>query len=111
MPDAEARPHYPSDDDRKWMRQRMDETGIGAEQLADAVGLTRQAIYLIVNGTTKSTAEWSAIVSTLGGTPPSGEPIVVDDRLRKLMKKWPTLSEPDKQLVEQLAERLGDKRS
>jgi predicted transcriptional regulator len=110
MPEPEDRPYFPTDDDRAWMRKRMDDTGIGVQQLAEAVKVSRQAIYYILNGSTHSTTEWSGIVEKLGGTPPSGEPVVVDARLRKIMKKWPTLSEADKQMVEQLTERLGLKK-
>jgi hypothetical protein len=110
MSEPEDRPHFPSDEDRAWMRQRMDETGIGAEALADAIGLTRQAIYMIRDGKTRSTGAWSAIVAKLGGTPPSGVPVPPDARLHKIIRKWRTLSEADKQLVDQLTERLGLKK-
>lgn len=111
MSDPDERPYFPSDDDRDWMRQRMEQTGITALQLAKAAGVTRQAIYFILDGKTRSTTAWTDIVTTLGGKPPGGEPPVADVRLRRLIGKWPTLSEADKQLVEQLTERLGLKKT
>lgn len=110
MPESEERLFYPSDDDRAWMQRRMDETGISVQQLADAVHTSRQSIYQIRDGITKGTTLWPAIVGTLGGFPPSGAPIVLDERLRKIVNDWSTLPEDDRQLVEQLMDRLVAKK-
>lgn len=108
MSGGNRRPHYLDPVEREWIAQRMSDSGISAQQLATAIGRTRQSIRLILNGTTQATRDWSAIVATLGGDPPGGARISVDDdRLRNIILRWPDMSEEDKRLTELIAKRLG----
>lgn len=80
-------------------------------ELAKRAGMTRQNIYLLLDGSATFTYEWPAIVAALGGTPPSGILPLIDDRLREIIRRWPDLSEADKLIVEQMARRFGARKS
>lgn len=108
---SEVIPHYLTDDDRKWLRQRIEEQGIKKPELARRVGVTRQTIYYLLSGEIGSSLDWAAIVSAVGGTPPSGHPPVTDPRLKELVRMWPSLSDDDRRLIETTAKRLATKKS
>lgn len=108
--DDERIQHHLTKEDREWMKRRMKERGVGARALGASIGQTRQAIYLLLNGTTKATYDWALIVSALGGTPPSGTPPITDERLREFVRRWPEFSEDDKRLAEAIARRFGAKK-
>jgi len=104
-----GRQHYLTDDDRLWIRRRLTERKLGVADFAKQIGMTRQGVYLIMRGKTERCEDWPRLVATLGGEPPSGVPILLDDNLRKIVKHWPELSEATREMVAQLIVRLRDK--
>jgi len=115
MPDSkEQQPRTPyrvTKEDKAWIERRLADRKWTRAELARRAGMTRQNLYLLLNGTASWTYEWAAIVAALGGTPPSGVAPLIDDRLRELIRRWPELSEADKALVEQIARRFGTKKA
>ena len=100
--------HDVSDDDRAWMRQRMEERSIGMVKLAKLVGISRQALYQLLNGETRHSWQWAAIVKHLGGKPPSAKP-TDDERLTEIMRRWPEMTDDDRALVLATVLRLAKK--
>lgn len=96
--------------DRDWVKRRVAEKRTSVAAIAKAVGMTRQNLYQLLDGTQHATYEWAALVSTLGGTPPSGVPPITDERLLGIVRRWPELSEADKAFVEQFTRRLHGKK-
>ena len=111
MPKHESmkRQYFLSAEDKAWMKQRMTERKMGVAQLAKAVGMSRQNVYLML-GAARHTWDWDVVVSVLGGTPPGGTPVALDDRLAELVRRWPELSEADRSMIENLARRLVGKK-
>lgn len=109
--DGARRPYHVSPEDKGWVRKRLNEKKMSKAELAKRAGMTRQNIYLLLDGEATFTYEWPAIVAALGGTPPSGVLPLIDDRLREIIRRWPDLSETDKLMVEQMARRFGAKKS
>lgn len=111
-PEGEKRPHYLSPEDKEWVRRRAKERGLSLPTVAKAAGMTRQNLYLILSPKGAGfTFEWSAIVSFLGGTPPSGVPPIEDVRLQEIIRRWPELTEADRAMIEQVAKRLSVKKA
>lgn len=103
-------PHYLTDADREWLRQRLIERAMTRSGLARLVGVTRQTIYLLISGRLTSTSHWDAIVGVVGGTPPNGHSVIEDPRLAELVQIWPEISDEDRHLLEMTARRLATKR-
>jgi len=104
-----GRQRYLTDEDRVWIRKRLSERKLGVTDFARQLGMTRQGVYLILRGKTERCEDWPRLVATLGGTPPSGEPIQLDENLRKIVKHWPELSDATREMLAQLIVRLRDK--
>lgn len=96
-------------EDKIWALNRLHEKRMTRAALAREVGMTRQNMYLLLDpdGGAKRSALWPRIVEVLGGTPPSGIPAVLDERLREIQLRWNELTEQDKILIEELARRLS----
>jgi len=110
-PNDERRQHHLSNEDREWIKRRMKERRISVAALGKAIGQTRQAVYLLLDGTTKATYDWNAIVVALGGTPPSGTPPITDERLRSVVRRWPELSEEEKRLMEAMSKTFSTRKT
>lgn len=103
------RQYYISPEDKAWALKRLKERGLNKAQLAKLVGMKRQGIYWLFDRATHSW-DWPTIVAALGGTPPSGIPMIPDERLRTIIRRWPEMSEADRQLMEQMSTRFGAKK-
>jgi hypothetical protein len=103
----EPEPHRISEEDREWIRRRLKERKMSVRALGDALGQTRQAIYLVLDGTTRTTEVWPQMVKALGGTPPSGPPPITDERLKEIVRRWQILDDEARKLVHDLAKRLS----
>lgn len=100
--------HYVTDDEKKWARERLDTTKIGIAKLAKICGVSRQAMYQLLDGEVRNVSYWPVIVKALGGTP--GAAVSVHDaRLQEIIRRWPELSDDDRALVEATALRLSRK--
>lgn len=97
--------HDLTDEDRDWIRRRVAELRTSRAAIARKAGMSRQNFYQLLDGKQSSTNDWHAIVAALGGTPPSGMPPITDARLATVVRRWPELSEEDKQIVELIAKR------
>ena len=102
--------HFLTDDDRAWIVRRLDERKMSRAALARAVGMTRQNMYLMLNGKVAHTTDWEAIVAALGGTPPAGQPLITDERLRNIVRRWPDMSESDRALVHTVVARVHQRK-
>lgn len=93
-------------EDRAWVAERLAARGWKRGTLAKRIGMTRQNIYKLLDGSQKRTLAWPAIVEALGGTPPGGVPqILRDPRLRELVTRWQEIPEADRVIIAMLAKR------
>lgn len=100
--------HFVTDDEKQWVRRRLEETNYGVANLAKFCGVTRQAIYQLIDGKVRNIVYWPEILIALGtgsGKSPSGD----DARLQEIIRRWPDLSDEDRALVEATALRLSRK--
>lgn len=100
--------HFVTDDDKHWMRARLEETKIGVAKLAKICGVSRQAMYGVRDGDVRNITYWPLIVRALGGD--GGKTASANDaRLQEIIRRWPELSEDDHVLLETTARRLSRK--
>lgn len=102
--------HFLTTDDREWIVRRLADKRMSKAALARAVGMTRQNMYLMLNGEVAHTTDWPEIVAVLGGTPPGGSPPITDERLRAIVRSWSDMSEADRALTHEVIARLRAKK-
>jgi hypothetical protein len=93
------------------LRAQLEVLGIGPKELADEVGVTRQAIYQLQNGGTRDSYQWDAIVKAIkkrGGSAPRGRK-PDDDRFREFTELWPDMTSEDHEVLIATARRLTKK--
>lgn len=100
--------HFVTDDEKKWAREQMEKLGISVPKLAKIGGVTRQAIYNLLDGEVRNITYWPPIAKALGGDTGKSPP-VDDARLQEIIRRWPELSDDDRALVEATARRLSRK--
>ena len=105
-PNGKRPPHHLSPEDREWLQRRIDDRGFSVPQIAERIGVKRQTLYYLLSGRTQSFSRWPELIAAVGGTPPSGIPVVLDERLKEIARRWPELSEADKAWVEQFVRRV-----
>lgn len=90
------------------MRARMAELDIGPQKLGDKVGVSRQAIYQLLNGPTRDSLIWHKVEKALGRTVPRDEK-PDDVRFRELAELWPDMETKDHEALIVTARRLTKK--
>ena len=100
--------YYVTDDQKKRVRDAIDKGVTSAAKLAKISGVSRQAIYLLIDGDTRTITYWPAIAREIGDDSAKAAS-AHDARLQEIIRRWPELSDDDRALVEATARRLSRK--